>query len=63
MFFWSEIFTQDWYAKFPDFPNFSEFFDLQKYSKFIGCYRLFCVLTDFIFFVLFDYFDESMGWV
>ena len=39
----------------------SEFLELQKYSKFTDCYRLFCFLTDSVFRVLFAYFDESMA--
>ena len=30
----SEIFTQDLYTNFPGFHNFSEFLELQKYTKF-----------------------------
>ena len=41
-FFWSEIFTQDLYTNCPYFPNFSEFLELHKYSKFTDFYRLFC---------------------
>ena len=35
-------FEVDQYTNFSGRPNFSEFLELQKYSKWSDCYRLFC---------------------
>ena len=38
-----------------------EFLEFQKYTFDTDYYRLFCFLTDSVFYVLFAYFDESMS--
>ena len=36
------FFKKDWYTNCLRWPNCSEIFELQKYSKYPDCYRLFC---------------------
>ena len=38
-----------------------EFLEFQKFALVTDYYRLFCFLTDSVFYVLFAYFDESMA--
>ena len=42
MWFWSEVFTHDWYKNSLRCPNFSEFLKLQKSGGCSDHYRLFC---------------------
>ena len=54
------LFALDWYTNCPGCPNFLEFLELQNYSRVADFYSV-LFLTDSVLYVLFAYFDESMG--
>ena len=55
------LFALDCYTNCLGLPNLVGFLELQKYTFDTDYYRLFCFLTDSVFYVLFAYFDESMS--
>ena len=55
------LFALDWYTNGSGFPNFVGVLEFHKYTFDTDYYRLFCFLTDSVFYVLFAYFDESMS--
>ena len=55
------LFALGCYTNLSGFTNLVGVLELHKNSRVTDCYRLFCFLTNSVFYVLFAYFDESMS--